>query len=76
MAKSVKKAAPAPKSAAKPRTPSAKNTVIPANGNGKSISHEQIAMLAHRFFAERGRVHGNHEEDWFRAEGELRAQAY
>ena len=58
---------------------SAKKPVASANGatNGtsSSISHDQVALLAHRFFEERGRKHGHHEEDWFRAEQELRAKA-
>jgi hypothetical protein len=58
---------------------SAKKPVASANGttngiNG-SITHDQVALLAHRFWIERGRKHGHHEEDWFRAEQELRAKA-
>jgi hypothetical protein len=34
--------------------------------------HDQVARLAHRFFAERGYAHGHHLEDWYRAEQELR----
>jgi hypothetical protein len=40
-----------------------------------SISPEKVAELAHRFWAERGGAHGHHEDDWFRAEQELRAKA-
>jgi len=82
MAKSVKKSGAAPKAAAKTRkTPennrSEKKTVASTNGtgNGSSISHDQVAQLAHRFWNERGRVHGHHEEDWFRAEQALRSRA-
>jgi ABC-type uncharacterized transport system auxiliary subunit len=39
------------------------------------ISHEEIATLAHRFWAERGGYHGHHEEDWLRAEQELLGKA-
>jgi hypothetical protein len=39
------------------------------------ISHEQVAELAHRFWNERGRAHGHHEEDWHRAEQLLRGNA-
>jgi hypothetical protein len=60
------------KSAAKKPVTSANGTT---NGIGSSISHDQVALLAHRFFEERGRKHGHHEEDWFRAERELRAKA-
>jgi hypothetical protein len=34
-------------------------------------TREQIAELAHRFWAERGRQHGFAEQDWLRAEREL-----
>jgi Protein of unknown function (DUF2934) len=85
MAKSVKKPGAAPKAAAKPQksaptnstktTSAAKKSVVSANGAGSSIAHDQVARLAHRYFEERGRKHGHHEEDWFRAEQELRAKA-
>jgi hypothetical protein len=84
MAKSVKKSGAAPKAQAKPGKPAAKMTVASAkaNGtstslgtNGTSISHDLVAQLAHRFWAERGRTHGRHEEDWFRAEQALRSRA-
>lgn len=39
------------------------------------VSHEEIRMLAHRYWAERGHPHGNPEHDWFRAEEELRGKA-
>ena len=75
MAKFVKKAPAAPKAAAKPRKAAAtKNTAL-ANVTPISFSREQIAKLAHRFWAERGHKHGHHEEDWFRAEQELRGKA-
>ena len=78
MAKSVKKSGAAPKAAAKTRKlaeskPAKKKTV--ASTNGSSISHDQVAQLAHRFWNERGHVHGHHEEDWFRAEQALRSRA-
>jgi Protein of unknown function (DUF2934) len=84
MAKSVRKSSAAPKAAAKPGKPAAKKTVASAKAsvnpashstNGNSISHDQVAMLANRFWNERGRTHGHHEEDWFRAEQELRSRA-
>ena len=37
-------------------------------------THQQIAELAHKYFAERGWKHGHHEQDWLRAERELRAR--
>ena len=39
------------------------------------VSHEEIARLAHKFWAERGRQHGHDAEDWLRAEQELRGKA-
>lgn len=33
---------------------------------------EEIAQLAYEYYEERGRVHGFAEEDWFRAEQEVR----
>lgn len=86
MAETVKKASAKPKTPAKPRkSAAAKKTVengsSAAGGNGHvdvtkmKVSHEQVAELAHRFWAERGRKHGHHEEDWYRAEQELRGRA-
>lgn len=34
--------------------------------------HDEIAMLAYQYYEERGGEHGAHEEDWYRAEQELR----
>jgi hypothetical protein len=75
MAKSVKKATDATTAAAKPRKAAAKKEAAPANGASSTISPEQIAELAHKFWAERGHKHGHHEEDWLRAEKELRGKA-
>ena len=36
------------------------------------IFHAQIEKLAYQFWEERGRPLGSSEEDWFRAERELR----
>jgi hypothetical protein len=41
----------------------------------KSISREEIAALAHRFWTERGRQHGHDAEDWLRAEQTLLGRA-
>ena len=41
----------------------------------KPVTQEEVAALAHRFWAERGYKHGHHVEDWFRAEQELRGKA-
>lgn len=34
-------------------------------------SHEEIARLAHAYWEARGRQHGSHQEDWYRAERDL-----
>ena len=36
--------------------------------------HDAIARRAHELFVERGGEHGYHDEDWLRAENELRSQ--
>ena len=71
MAKPIKKAVANSKSAAKPRKPVVRKT---ARAKKSGISHENVALLAHRYYAERGFEHGHDEEDWFRAETELREQ--
>jgi monoterpene epsilon-lactone hydrolase len=38
-------------------------------------SHEEIARRAYQLWEERGRPDGSHEEDWYRAEQELRYQS-
>jgi hypothetical protein len=75
MAKSTKKPSAAPKAAAKPRKPAARKTTAAAKVTPISISHETVAELAHRLWAERGHGHGHDADDWFRAEQELRGKA-
>jgi hypothetical protein len=41
----------------------------------RSVSPEEIAALAHRFWAERGYQHGHDAEDWLRAEQALLGKA-
>jgi hypothetical protein len=62
------------KAPAKPRKKAATNGVT-ANVTEIRVSHDLIAQLAHQYWAERGHQHGNHEDDWYRAEQELRARA-
>jgi hypothetical protein len=55
-----------------------KNTAMASEAaahNHLGVSHDEVARLAHRFWTERGRQHGRHEEDWFRAEQELQTKA-
>lgn len=59
----------APKTIAPKRKTSAKVSEI------RIVSHEQIATLAHRYWAERGFEHGHDAEDWIRAEQELLGKA-
>lgn len=81
MAENVKKtkapAAPrkaaAKKQATGPKAAPAELRSVPAQS--RSVSHDDIRQLAHRFWAERGHPHGQPEVDWFRAEQELRGKA-
>lgn len=74
MAETVKKS-----TATKSRKAPAKK----ASGSVESItratadgpSHDQISELARKYWAERGYRDGHHEEDWYRAEQELRGKA-
>ena len=84
MADTTKKKTTATKTAtaAKPRKAPAKKSANGAEANPvaeshyaaaheRSVSQDEVARLAHRFWQERGRKHGQHEEDWLRAEQEL-----
>lgn len=91
MAKSTKSSDGTPKPAAKPRKVAAKKKTADVlqmeapkpsiespnfdSEAAKPVPHEQVAELAHRFWNERGRVHGHDAEDWFRAEELLRGKA-
>jgi hypothetical protein len=60
------------------KRPSSRPPRISANGaNGEmnvelSPTREQIAQRAFELFLARGGEHGRHEEDWLRAEREIR----
>lgn len=60
-----------------PRAPAqiATGKAQPKPINNSGPTHEQIAELARKYWAERGYADGRHEEDWLRAERELRAKA-
>lgn len=62
-------------SAAAPTSIASKRKVAPKKAETLSISREEIAVLAHRFWAERGFQHGHDAEDWFRAEQTLLGKA-
>ena len=66
----------------KPRKTAAKKAAVPSNvteinapREQKIVSREEIAVLAHTLWLERGRQHGQDAEDWFRAEQLLRGKA-
>ena len=44
------------------------------SGIGTDPTTEEVAALAYQFWIERGSPHGSHEEDWHRAEQELRSR--
>jgi hypothetical protein len=47
-----------------------------SNGSHQpSFSQDEVARLAHKFWKESGHRHGQHEEDWYRAEQVLRSKA-
>lgn len=73
MADTVKK----PKAAAKPRTTTAKKAkaATPIAPPATMPSREEIERLAQQYWAQRGYQDGFAEQDWFRAEQELRQKA-
>jgi ribosome assembly protein YihI (activator of Der GTPase) len=60
----------AAKTAAAPKKKTVKAKVLPM-----AVPQEQIAILAYRFWDERGRQHGFDKQDWLRAEQELVGKA-
>ena len=75
MAETVKKSTQSKprKAPAKKATTNKVESIQRSNASGPS--HNQIADLARKYWAERGYKDGHHEEDWFRAEQELRGKA-
>ncbi|MBL8291142.1 MAG: DUF2934 domain-containing protein [Bryobacterales bacterium] len=65
--------APVAQPATKPqkRTMS-KSTEAQASEIDLSRYHEEIAVLAYHLWEESGYQHGNHEENWYRAQEEIR----
>jgi hypothetical protein len=75
MAEKVKKAkAPAKlrTSAAPAKKTTAKKAAVGKPPAAKTPSREEIAQLAHRYWAERGGQNGADQQDWLRAERELK----
>jgi uncharacterized protein HemX len=61
---------------AEPATSAKRNTTtIRSKVTTLRASHEEIARLAHRFWTERGGLHGSDTDDWLRAEQELLGKA-
>jgi hypothetical protein len=60
------------KTTAKAKTTKTTETTLPPIA---IPSHEDIAILAQRFWIERGCQDGEAEQDWLRAEAQLMAQA-
>jgi len=42
----------------------------------RTITHQEIAELAHSLWSSRGHSHGSPEDDWFRAERQLTGAAH
>jgi hypothetical protein len=61
------KSSEAPNGTAKRRKPAAKKQM-----SAVAPSREEIARLAEKYWAERGRPEGSPEQDWLRAEHELK----
>jgi hypothetical protein len=63
------------KAPAKPKTTAANSKKVTATVTSIGPSPEEIARLAHKYWAERGFQHGHADQDWLRAERELRGMA-
>ena len=61
-------------SAGAPTSIAAKKTSAKASITN-TVTHDDIARLAHKFWAERGGQHGHDAEDWLRAEQTLLGKA-
>jgi Protein of unknown function (DUF2934) len=57
---------------AKRRKPAVKKQTVVASAAAVQPSREEIARLAEKFWMERGRPEGSPEQDWLRAEHELK----
>lgn len=74
MAESVKK----PKAPTKPRKTTTKKSAAaaqPVSISSYAPSYDEVAELARKYWADGGYREGHQEEDWYRAERDLRAKA-
>ena len=63
------------KATAKPKNAVVKTKKVTATVTSIGPSPEEIARLAHKYWADRGFTHGHADQDWLRAERELRGMA-
>lgn len=61
--------------AATTKTAVAKKQTVAEKVTATTPTHEEIALLALQYWAERGRQHGQDQADWLRAEQELMKMA-
>jgi len=66
------KSVEAPNGTAKRRKPAAKKQTLAAAAPAPAPTQEEIARLAEKYWAERGWPEGSPEQDWLRAEQELK----
>ena len=76
MADTVKKTvAPKKPRTAAPKRAAPKTKSTSSNVTQMKVSTEEVARLAHQYWADRGYQDGHDAEDWFRAEQELFSKA-
>jgi len=63
------------KASAKPTQTSTRKKIVAAAAKPATPSHEEIKRLAEKYWAARGFPDGSAEQDWLRAEQELRQKA-
>ena len=63
------------KAPAKPRKTAAKKVAVTGSATPTMPSREEIEKLAQKYWAQRGYQDGYAEQDWIRAEQELRQKA-
>lgn len=64
-----------PATSATATTIPAKKQTVAEKVTATTPTHQEISQLALQYWAERGRQHGQHEQDWLRAERELMKMA-